>query len=1172
MKLVTLDFQLFGCFSNLRLDFSQPGKQFHLIYGNNEAGKSTALRGLTNFFYGIPARTTDAFRHDAPALRIAAELLSAGGEELSCVRRKGNQNTLLSREEKALPEKLLNDFLGGLSEEAFTTIYRLDHETLVRGGEELREGRGDLAESLFQAGSGISGLRQVLKALDEEAGEIFKARAVTPLINRAINTYQSARKRSKELSVKPADWKEKQGELTGTEEKLKGEQVELARLQAELKRLDRVKLAWPPAASLRRVLNEIELLGEFIALPESATQERLDAERRERESTALEEQAREKIERIEGEIARLHAPEELILQALAITAAHQRLGRHQQARIDLPQLLAEVKRDQADADELLRDLRPDNQGGDSFHLSLLARERIETLAGRHSVLHQRVLDTADRKADATTDLAEARAVLQPVETTADPARLRQVLGRVQKEGDLQTLLFKSRAQLKLLDEQVARETARLGRWHGSAEELGQVTLPGMETVERFENEFSRCEQSHRDALLQAEQVREKLRLSETRIQALKLGGEVPTEHELEARRERREAGWQLVRRAWLEASRDEAGERTFNARKPLAEAYEEAVEEADSIADRLRREAARVGQLAELLAGQTDHQQRLTDAEEASTKARTLCERVQVEWEKAWSAIVPATPREMRAWLTQYEAVLRLLGEARQQRSGVEQTESLIKNRAAELREELLLFGEKAENRLDALVDCAGSLLTRIEETRGKREAWEKEIKGLNLALQKADREARQAISELDAWREEWSAAVAPLALGREPAASQALGVIRQIELFQQKKKFAEQGLIRIAAMEGAVANFEQEVSAIVETVAPDLRGVAADQAAIQLQARLTQAQKHAAQRQTLEKQLAQEKEQRESAIVQIRKSKADLVRLFEAAKCSTRGEVIVAEEKAFRARSLTNQKEELLRTVVPLSAGLPIEEFLIHLDGVHLDQLSLDAERVTGQIAEYETRIGQLQTARGKFQTELSVMDGGEQAADALEQAQQAAAEIESLSTRYVRLRLAAGILRRQIERYREENQGPVVRRASELFPRLTRNSFSALKTGFDEKDRPVLQGVRASGEEVSVTGMSEGTRDQLFLALRLASLERQMEGSEPVPFVLDDILMSFDDDRARDTLRVLADLCSRTQVLFFTHHAHLVELAKQAVPAGLLQLHDLGRSDSPDPSRLAV
>ena len=168
MKLVALEFRAFGCFSNVRLDLGENGKQFHLIYGNNEAGKSTALRGLTNFFYGIPARTTDVFRHEGPSLRIAAELLRADGERLACVRRKGTQKTLLDQEGEALPEQLLSDFLGGLSQEAFTTIYRLDHETLVCGGEELRDGKGDLAESLFQAGAGISGLRQTLKALERK--------------------------------------------------------------------------------------------------------------------------------------------------------------------------------------------------------------------------------------------------------------------------------------------------------------------------------------------------------------------------------------------------------------------------------------------------------------------------------------------------------------------------------------------------------------------------------------------------------------------------------------------------------------------------------------------------------------------------------------------------------------------------------------------------------------------------------------------------------------------------------------------------------------------------------------------------------------------------------------------------------------------------------------------
>jgi len=48
-------------------------------------------------------------------------------------------------------------------------------------------------------------------------------------------------------------------------------------------------------------------------------------------------------------------------------------------------------------------------------------------------------------------------------------------------------------------------------------------------------------------------------------------------------------------------------------------------------------------------------------------------------------------------------------------------------------------------------------------------------------------------------------------------------------------------------------------------------------------------------------------------------------------------------------------------------------------------------------------------------------------------------------------------------------------------------------------------------------------------------------------MPFIVDDILIRFDDDRARATLEVLADLSKKTQVLFFTHHARLAELAKE-------------------------
>ena len=87
----------------------------------------------------------------------------------------------------------------------------------------------------------------------------------------------------------------------------------------------------------------------------------------------------------------------------------------------------------------------------------------------------------------------------------------------------------------------------------------------------------------------------------------------------------------------------------------------------------------------------------------------------------------------------------------------------------------------------------------------------------------------------------------------------------------------------------------------------------------------------------------------------------------------------------------------------------------------------------------------------------------------------------------------------------------------------------------------------------------MSEGTADQLYLALRLASLGVHLDDHEPAPLVADDILINFDDARARAALEALAELSERTQVLFFTHHDHLAEIARSCLPADVLFVHRL-------------
>src|ERR1019366_8370416 len=82
----------------------------------------------------------------------------------------------------------------------------------------------------------------------------------------------------------------------------------------------------------------------------------------------------------------------------------------------------------------------------------------------------------------------------------------------------------------------------------------------------------------------------------------------------------------------------------------------------------------------------------------------------------------------------------------------------------------------------------------------------------------------------------------------------------------------------------------------------------------------------------------------------------------------------------------------------------------------------------------------------------------------------------------------------------------------------------------------------------------MSRAQRPQLFLALRLACLERHFKHNEPMSLILDDLLVQLDDVSARAALEILSEIAHVTQVVFSPHHAPLVTLARSPVPADLL------------------
>jgi uncharacterized protein YhaN len=115
----------------------------------------------------------------------------------------------------------------------------------------------------------------------------------------------------------------------------------------------------------------------------------------------------------------------------------------------------------------------------------------------------------------------------------------------------------------------------------------------------------------------------------------------------------------------------------------------------------------------------------------------------------------------------------------------------------------------------------------------------------------------------------------------------------------------------------------------------------------------------------------------------------------------------------------------------------------------------------------------------------------------------------------------------------------------------------------------RKSVQAIRQDGRRVAVAGMSDGTTDQLYLALRIAAIEDYLDHAEPMPFVADDLFINFDDERAAAGFRVLSELARKTQVLFFTHHEHLLDVARKTLGASIstVALPAIARHAEPGP-----
>src|SRR5713226_6948664 len=118
-------------------------------------------------------------------------------------------------------------------------MFGLDHTTLVRGGEAIVQGGGEIGQILFAAGAGIADLRAVQRSLEEEADKLFSSRGRNPTINQALSELEAARKQLREHELPTSQWLAHDKALGEAQRSKREVERELQVRQCERNRLER---------------------------------------------------------------------------------------------------------------------------------------------------------------------------------------------------------------------------------------------------------------------------------------------------------------------------------------------------------------------------------------------------------------------------------------------------------------------------------------------------------------------------------------------------------------------------------------------------------------------------------------------------------------------------------------------------------------------------------------------------------------------------------------------------------------------------------------------------------------------------------------------------------------------------------------------------------------------
>ena len=218
---------------------------------------------------------------------------------------------------------------------------------------------------------------------------------------------------------------------------------------------------------------------------------------------------------------------------------------------------------------------------------------------------------------------------------------------------------------------------------------------------------------------------------------------------------------------------------------------------------------------------------------------------------------------------------------------------------------------------------------------------------------------------------------------------------------------------------------------------------------------------------------------------------------------------------------------DKALETLKASLAGTDPQRIADEIRGLEEEGTAIDSD------------ISGLSTERGSIQQELQGLVGEEESSALRMERNLLLEQMSGHAREWVRLTLAEKLLDEARGKFERERQPGVVRHAESFFRKITDERYQQVFSPLGEQTITVTD---ADGRTKQPSELSRGTREQLFLSLRFGLIRDSGDQTEPLPVVVDEVLVNFDPERALRAASAFVELSQTNQVLVFTCHPEIV------------------------------